>query len=243
MTASDAIVNPVKPRNAPELGPVAVMTATRVDLFCLCDLLEFDRDDFQRLFISRLYFKASGNAPCLAGPFIGAPYAAMLLETLIARGVRKIVFMGWCGAVGHGVKIGDIVVPARAVVDEGTSAHYGAPGREISPPADAMTVLIQQALEKHRLAFHTGCVWSTDAVYRETRQKVETHQHNGVLAVEMEVSALWAVARFRGVDVGAVLVVSDELATGSWKPGFKQEGFVRARQDACRVIKDVVGRL
>ena len=56
----------------------------------------------------------------------------------------------------------------------------------------------------------------------------------------MEVSALWSVARFRGVDLGAILVVSDELSTGSWRPGFKQERFVRARQDACQVVKDVV---
>lgn len=238
--ASDAIVNPVKPRNAPALGPVAVMAATRVDLFYFCDLFEFKRDNFQRLFISRLYFKSSDSGLSLTGAFIGAPYAAMLLENLIARGARRIVFMGWCGAVSQNVKIGDIIVPTRAVVDEGTSAHYVGQDREVLPPANAMTASIQHALEKRSLPFHTGPLWSTDAVYRETRQKLASHQQTGVLAVEMEVSALWSVARFRGVDLGAVLVVSDELSTGSWEPGFNQERFVRARQDACQVVKDVV---
>ena len=239
MTDSDAIVNPTKPRNAPEMGPVAVMAATQVDLFDLCDLFGFNRDDYRRLFISRLYMEPSDSGISLTGPFIGAPYAAMLLETLIARGVNKVIFVGWCGAVSQDVKIGDIIVPTRAVIDEGTSPHYAA-GGEVSPPTTEMTVAIQRALKRQCLDFHPGPIWSTDAVYRETRKKVKSHQQNGVLAVEMEVSALWSVARFRGADVGAILVVSDELSTGSWQPGFKREAFIQARRDVCRVIREVV---
>ena len=60
---------------------------------------------------------------------------------------------------------------------------------------------------------------------RETREKVERYQKEGVLAVEMEISALFTVAKFRGAELGAMPVVSDELATFKWRPGFKMEEF------------------
>ena len=77
----DAIVNPVKSKNAPDIGSIAVMAATEMDLFLLCDLLDFNRDDYRRLFTSRLYaHKSSSGGICLSGPGIGAPYAVMILS-------------------------------------------------------------------------------------------------------------------------------------------------------------------
>ena len=123
----DAIVNPVRSKNAPAIGPVAVMAATEMDLFFQCDLFKFNRDDYRRLFTSRLYIESSGSGISLTGPFIGAPYAAMMLETLIAWGARRIIFLGWCGAVSKQAKIGDIILPTSALVDEGTSRNYAVP--------------------------------------------------------------------------------------------------------------------
>ncbi len=241
MQNNDAIVNPVKPKNLPDIGPVAVMVATRVDLFYLCDLFNYTKDDFQRLFISRLYFNGLHPAGfSVTGPFIGAPYAVMLLETLIAWGVRKIVFLGWCGAISEKVKIGDIIVPTSAIIDEGTSAHYAKAHNGCSRASSSMLSLIRKVLDKNHIDFHTGTVWSTDAVYRETRQQVENYQQNGILAVEMEISALYSVAQFRRVELGGILVVSDELSSLKWRPGFKRERFLQGRQKACTVVKELV---
>ena len=90
MQKTDAIVNPAKSKNAPDLGPVAVMAATRTDLFSLCESFNFDKSDFYRLMISRLYFdRVHPGGFSVTGPFVGAPYAVMLLETLIAWGAQK----------------------------------------------------------------------------------------------------------------------------------------------------------
>jgi len=54
--------------------------------------------------------------------------------------------------------------------------------------------------------------------------------------VEMELSALLTVARFRGVAAGAILVVSDELASLTWRPGFRDPLFTAARKAVCEVL-------
>ena len=163
----------------------------------------------------------------------------MLMEPLIAWGAREILFMGWCGAISPRVEIGDIIVPTEAVIDEGTSPGYGAAALEIAHPAETLRRRITSALSARGREFHEGPVWSTDAIYRETPEKVARFQARNALAVEMEVSALFTVGRFRGVQVGAVLVVSDELTTFSWKPGFKDDRFRQSRGTVIEVLKDL----
>lgn len=244
MTTYDAIVNPVKSKNTPEIGPVAVIAATEKDLFFLCDLFHFNKDDYRRLFTSRLYARnSSPDGVCLTGPGIGAPYAAMMLETLISWGAHRIIFIGWCGAVSEQVEIGDIILPTAAFVDEGTSINYVEPVNGQSRPALSMVSLVEQVLEDNRVEFHSGKIWTTDAVYRETREKVESYQKQGVLAVEMEISALFSVAQFRQVELGAMLVVSDELSSLKWRPGFRDKRFVKGHQIACRMVREACQQL
>ena len=70
---NDAIVNPAKPKNAPDLGPVAVMAATRTDLFSLCEVFNFDKNDFYRLMTSRLYVdRLQPPGFSVTGPFVVA---------------------------------------------------------------------------------------------------------------------------------------------------------------------------
>jgi len=237
---NDAIVNPAKPKNASDLGPVAVMAATRTDLFSLCEVFNFDKNDFYRLMTSRLYVdRLQPEGVSVTGPFVGAPYAVMLLETLIAWGVLKIIFLGWCGAVSEKVKIGDIILPTSAVIDEGTSVHYGPEDTGISRASSSLVSMIRQVLNQNKIDFQTGPIWTTDAVYRETRQLVKRHQQDGTLAVDMELSALCSVAQFRGVALAGILVVSDELSSLDWRPGFKDKRFVQGRRIACSVVEEL----
>ncbi len=164
----------------------------------------------------------------------------MLLENLIAWGARQIIFIGWCGAISDQVNIGDIILPNSVYIDEGTSKHY-----EVSAPSQIqadfpLVSKLRQMLNKNGCEFHEGSVWTTDAIYRETQREGAVHQQNGTLAVEMEFSALASAARFRGVDLTGLLVVSDELSSLSWRPGFKQQQFIQSRQSVCRLVKDLV---
>ena len=238
---SDEIVTPVKGKNSPNLGPVAVMVSTQADLSLFCNLTDLDEEKYRNLFVSRLYFGNTAEAGfAVVGPFVGAPYAAMLLETLIAWGAEKIIFFGWCGAISHDVKIGDIIIPTGAIIDEGTSKHYDQEEDSVSRPSSYILKNTKEALKNGSLSFHEGIVWSTDAIYRETCEKVIYYQEKDILAVEMELSALFTVGKFRNVQIGGILVVSDELSTLKWQPGFKEQRFKESRKAVVEVIKEII---
>ncbi len=178
----------------------------------------------------------AGRAPaCLAGPCLGAPQAVMALEKLIALGAGRIWVFGWCGSLQPQVRIGDILLPTGAVSEEGTSAHY--PLREPNPGPDAaLAGRLRRRLRQCGMPFHEGRVWSTDAPYRETPGKVCRFRQQGVVAVDMEMSALMTVAAFRRVSLGAMLVVSDELSGPGWKPGFSSDRLRRASRRALGLL-------
>jgi purine-nucleoside phosphorylase len=241
---NEAIVNPQKTKSSPDIGPVAVMAATGADLFYLCELAGYAKNDYQRLFMSRLYHDRRNPAGhSIIGPFVGAPYAVILLENLIAWGARHIIFIGWCGAISDSVKIGDIILPTAGYIDEGTSKHYGAAGNSLFQANFPMLDKVRQVLVKNNFDFHEGAVWTTDAIYRETRAEVLAHQQQGALAVDMEISALYTAALFRRVDLAGILVVSDELSASHWRPGFKHARFVQNRKTACRLATELIGGL
>jgi uridine phosphorylase len=176
----------------------------------------------------------------LVGPFMGAPQAAMLLETIAAWGARRFVFLGWCGSLASTLKSGDIVLPCGAFVDEGTSPAYGCESQRVRPPVPDFQSELNTHFHQAGLACQEGWIWTTDAVFRETEHKVRHYQDLGALAVEMELSALYTVAGHLSVDLGAVLVVSDELSTFKWRPGFKSESFKAARRAVVEAIASYV---
>lgn len=240
MNEDDAIVKPVKGRNPPDLKPVALMVSSKTDIDSLCSLIDIRDDQSRVLHYSK---HCSPKDPdynfSITGPFAGAPYAVMLLEALKAWGARKIIFYGWCGAVSHSVKIGDIIVATSAFVDEGTSKHYGYDENScngVALPSLELTETIKGVLRQSGISFHEGPVWSTDAIYRETPEKVAWYKGKDVLGVEMELSAIYSAARFRNIEAAGILVVSDEISTLTWKPGFKEDRFRKSRAAACEAL-------
>ena len=236
MDMPDAIIQPRRGKTSPRLGSVAVLAATDSDMILLRGILGFNTDEGRRLFISRLYTSSTHHPHhCLAGPLVGAPYAVMIAETLIAWGSRTLIFFGWCGALCKPVEIGDVVLPTLALIDEGTSRHY-LPGFDSSAPSAALIQKLAEGCAAEDIAFHQGPVWSTDAPFRETQEKVLGYQQQGALAVEMECSAIFTVGAFRSAEVAALLVVSDDLSSLTWNPGFKDPRFARGREAACNII-------
>ena len=244
MPYDNAIIKPLKRKNSPSLGPVAVLMADDKDIRFFCKLLNISEDDFTRLLMSKVYVEDSGEQSLsVAGPFIGAPYAVMLLEILIAWGASKVIFLGMCGAISPEVKIGDIVVPTDSIIDEGTSKHYNADESLRSKPSFLIVEKIKHIFNKNKIKFHDGLVWTTDAIYRETSEKFDYYQAKDALAVDMELSALFTVGRFRNIEIGSILVVSDELSTYEWSPGFREKRFVKTRKIVAEVIKSLCATL
>jgi uridine phosphorylase len=73
-----------------------------------------------------------------------------------------------------------------------------------------------KACDTAGIAHVVGRTWTTDAIYRETRARVERRVAEGSVVVEMEAAALLAVARYREVAFGQVLLAGDSLAGATW---------------------------
>ncbi|WP_457577388.1 nucleoside phosphorylase [Desulfomarina sp.] len=171
----------------------------------------------------------------VAGPSIGAPMATMTLEKLIALGAKKIILFGWCGAIAEKMAVGDIILPNGAVAGEGTSRYY-LESDEISPSQNLLSRL-ERFFNQHDYSTETGKIWSTDAIYRESRRQLfSLRDKKNVVGVDMEFSALCSVAQFRRAEFAAVLVVSDELYHAGWKPGFAATVFKRTCRDAIGLL-------
>jgi purine-nucleoside phosphorylase len=230
----DALIQPRKGKKEPVLGPDALMVVIPEDLDRLSKLKPADGFDQGFFKIFRIKEKPSRGLS-LSGPFLGAPQAAMLMEKIIALGAERICLFGWCGSLQPDLRIGDIVIPLRAVSEEGTSGHYPVGNRK--PGTDrTLNRILERALEREGLPFRKGTVWTTDAPYRETASKVITYRDKGLLAVEMEMSALMTLGVYRSVKLSGLLVVSDELFDLRWHRGFSSPLFKTRREQAGNLL-------
>ncbi len=149
---------------------------------------------------------------------VGAPLAVMMLERLIASGAREIVILGFCGALDENTDIGEAVSATDAVSEEGTSKHYF-PRKKCFRPSSILKGRIENALSKRSLSFVNGSIVSTDAPFRETRKWLERNRGKGIGFVDMETSAVLALADFYGIEAAALLLVSDQITPSSHRLG------------------------
>ncbi len=145
---------------------------------------------------------------------IGAPHAATVLEELIGLGGREFINIGTAG----GLHRFGVFLCQRAIRDEGTSHHYIAAGK-YSYPDKTLTEKLGTCIRRKGIAFERGSTWTIDAPYRETVAEIRHYKRQNVKTVEMEASALFAVARVRKVKIASAFVVSDLLGD-RWDPQF-----------------------
>jgi uridine phosphorylase len=148
-------------------------------------------------------------------PGVGAPLAAGFLEEVIATGCRKFIACGGAGVLHSEIAVGHILVPVAAIRDEGTSYHYLPPAREVAASPVGIAA-IEATLSAHHVEYVLTKTWTTDAIYRETPDKVRRRKEEGCLAVEMEAAAFFAVAQFRGVPFAQMLYGGDDLGSAEW---------------------------
>ena len=153
---------------------------------------------------------------------------------MVVLGARRVILLGWAGGLQSSLTPGDILLPDQAVSEEGTSGHYS----EEKRPKASLRLLqeLGQAMKEENFSFRQGAVWTTDAPYRETVDKVGAFQSQGVLGVDMETSALFTVGAFRGIETAALLIVSDDLSGMTWRHGFRDPRFIQARKKIVQFL-------
>jgi uridine phosphorylase len=187
--------------------------------------------------------EVKGKRVALFHPGVGAPLAAGLLEEVIALGCRNFVACGGAGVLNRELALGHLVVPTAAVRDEGTSYHYLPPTREVSA-SPAAVAAIERTLQQRNVPYTLGKTWTTDAIYRETRARMARRSSEGCITVEMEAAAFFAVAQFRGVQMGQILYCGDNLDGDEWdgrnwqKNWSVREILVELAAEACLAIEE-----
>ena len=160
---------------------------------------------FPRFLYACPIYRFKDSNVCFLDGGRGAPQAVDTLETLAALGVKNIITVGMFGAFGESVDSGDIIIPSKAFVEEGTSLHYYE-SIDYSEPSESLMTKVSEALDGAK----TLPIVTTDAVYRQTFYKEALWREKGAVGVDMETSALYSVGKLLGVNVVAILIASDK---------------------------------
>jgi uridine phosphorylase len=163
--------------------------------------------------------RTGGRVGVMAFFGFGGPVVALMVETMAALGTRRFMNLGTAGGLQLGSSVGDLVVCDRAVRDEGVSHHY-LPPKRYAHPSPALTGSLAERLTSAGRSFKLGPSWTVDAPYRETLEELRHYRDEGVLTVEMEAAALFAVAEHRQLEAAAAFVLSDLLTDAEWTPDF-----------------------
>jgi DeoD family purine-nucleoside phosphorylase len=143
---------------------------------------------------------------------MGTPSFAIVTEELLRLGAKQLIRVGTCGGIGRGIRTGDIVIAMSACPVDGATRTY-LHGDPYAPTADwALTHALYHAAREAGIDPHIGTVASVDVFYNTDPDYASKWRGRGVLAFEMEASALFLLAAREGVQAACVLTVSDVLS-------------------------------
>ncbi|MEH7462901.1 purine-nucleoside phosphorylase [Bacillus thuringiensis] len=156
-----------------------------------------------------------GKRVSVQGTGMGVPSISIYVNELIqSYGVKNLIRVGTCGAIQKDVKVRDVIIAMTACTDSNIN-RLTFPGFDFAPCAnfDLLKKAYDAGIEKG-LHIRVGNVLTADVFYRESMDMVKKLGDYGVLAVEMETTALYTLAAKYGVNALAVLTVSDHIFTG-----------------------------
>ncbi|MEQ9809904.1 nucleoside phosphorylase [Streptococcus jiangjianxini] len=147
--------------------------------------------------------------------YVGAAACVAILEDLIVMGMKNLVVFGTCGVLDSTIQETSIIIPTAALRDEGTSFHYASPSDEIAVNQDFHEDF-KTFLDAQNVSYTEGKVWTTDGIYRETPDKMARRKVQGAVCVDMECSAIAALADFRSINHFQFFYSADNLDAEVW---------------------------
>ena len=158
-----------------------------------------------------------GHRVSVQGSGMGQPSASIYVNELCTEyDVQTIIRVGSCGALTERVGVRDLVLASGACTDSSMNT-IRFEGLDYAPVADfGLLRAAHQAAEEHPAGagVHVGLVFSSDSFYPARPELAARMVEYGVLAVEMEASALYTIAAKFGRKALAICTVSDHIVTG-----------------------------
>lgn len=137
------------------------------------------------------------------------------MEELHAQGVEKFIIFGNCGVLDSKIEDCSIIIPTMAYREDGASYHY-VPESDTIPMNPKYVNEFIEILNKYDFDYIKAPTWTTDAFYRETKNKIKRYQELGVKTVEMEGASIAAVCKYMNVDYFTFYYAGDNLDSVEW---------------------------
>ena len=167
--------------------------------------------------------------------YVGAAGCVGVFEDLVALGMKRLVLFGTCGILDETIQPLSLIIPTSSLRDEGTSYHY-APASDVIATNEHTRSIMEDTFQDLHIPYVTGRAWTTDAIYRETYEKVRLRKEQGAICVDMECSAIAAWAKFRNINVCHFFYSADSLVGEKWVPGaLKNTSFLQEKDQIASI--------
>ena len=197
---------------APQLPPKGVVFCLGKGLPVLRERFEIETllEELPGFITHTPVYKVKGHDDvCFLHGGYGAPQAATTVESIHALGVQEITLIGLCGIFDAGLQVGDVVIPAEILSEEGASRHYMAePGfAQVHSPAGPP---LGDFLAGKGFQVASRNTVTTDAPYRQTFYKEALWREQGCVGVDMEASVVVNLCNYYGMKATVALMASDK---------------------------------
>lgn len=166
---------------------------------------------------------------------VGAPFAVLVAEELFASGCQLLVSITSAGQLLEIDRPPYVVLIEQALRDEGTSYHY-LPPAAYSVLSPIWRAMILTHWDQERLPLVVGTSWTTDAPFRETEQMLAWRRDQGMLAIEMEAAAFYALATARHSSIVCFAHITNQMAQAE---GDFEKGAANGSETALEIIHQV----
>jgi uridine phosphorylase len=190
------------------------------------------------------YYKGRQITACSTG--MGCPSTAIGVEELARAGAKVFIRVGSTAALQPQIGVGDLIVSEGSFRNDGTTAAYVPPGYPAVPDLELTVALARVATElgtERGFSVHTGINATDDAFYAETPEWIAKLSSLGLTNVEMESSAMFIVARLRGLRAAMVCAVSGNLVTGDVVYGAENARLATGWAHSIDVALETIHRL
>jgi len=144
---------------------------------------------------------------------MGMPSAAIYITELVrSYGVERIIRVGTAGVYQPQLQLRQIVAAETAVTNSNLPLMIGAPEELAAAPA--LLAAARATAAQAGISLEAGPVFTSDVFYEPNDDARDMHTADGVLCVEMETAALYAIAALEGIEALTLMTMTDHLVTG-----------------------------
>lgn len=165
-----------------------------------------------------------------------SPDSAFVTEILCVGGVKTLIRLGSCGGMKQEMTVGDFVVVDRVIRGDGATRYYV--DDNFVPQVDKELSGKLSTIFKKVGTVYQGACWTTDAMFRETKEIVNPYIEKGAICVDMVTSPFVTISNVYKTRVAAILVVSDNLLTGEM--GFADFRLFDAEEKMTKTIFEII---